>query len=71
VATQKPEVGACYKIWSDEGLELYYIMKIISVKEDCAEYIILKYCNWPQIWDYVQYPECLDNKLSLLEMELL
>jgi hypothetical protein len=72
VATQKPKVGEFYKVFDDEGLELYNIMKIIEVKGDFAYYTIMNQKeSYQQRWNYKRFPECLGQKISSLEMELI
>jgi hypothetical protein len=63
---QKPEVGNYYRNYRD------YVFKILSVDENIGEATI-QWCGSKdmQIWDYIEFPECLDNKLSPLEVELL
>ena len=72
MATQKPEVGACYKLWSDEALYPHNIIKVLSVEKTFATYYSLgEGSRFIQRWDFVTFPDFLNNKLSLLEMELL
>lgn len=72
MATQKPEVGACYKLWSDVELYPHNVIKVLSVEKTFATYYSLgEGSRFIQRWDFVTFPECLNNKLSLLEMELL
>jgi hypothetical protein len=69
---QKPKVGEFYKVWEDEGLVPYNIMKIIEVNGDYAYYTLMNQeDSYQQRWNYKQYPECLSQKISSLEMELL
>lgn len=69
---QKPKAGEFYKVWEDEGLVFYNIMKITEVHGDYAYYTIMNLPDsYQQRWDYKQFPECLSQKISSLEMELL
>lgn len=69
---RKPKVGEFYKIFEDEGLELYNIMKITEVEGIFAYYTLLNQeGSYQQRWNFVQFPECLSQKLSSLEMELI
>lgn len=69
---QKPKVGEFYKVWEDEGLKPYNIMKITEVRGEFAYYVLLSQEDSPrQRWNYIQFPECLSQKISSLEMELI
>lgn len=72
VVMRKPKVGEFYKIFEDEGLELHNIMKITEVEGIFAYYTLLNQeDSYQQRWNFVQFPECLSQKLSSLEMELI
>ncbi len=70
---QKPKAGEFYKVWEDEGLDPYNIMKIVEVKGELAYYVLLseKCSSQQHAWNYINFPECLSQKLSSLEMELI
>lgn len=68
---QRPKVGDHYKVYLEEGLVSYNIMKIINVKNNIAFYEILNCFGEIQRWDYIQFPDCLKQKLTDLEIELL
>ena len=72
MATQKPEVGVCYKLWSDAGPYPHNIIKVLSVEKTFATYYSLaEDPRFIQRWDFVTFPDCLKRKLTSLEMELL
>lgn len=69
---QKPKAGEFYKVWEDNGLEPCNIMKIVEVKGEIAYYVLINQeDSYQQRWNYIHFPECLSQKLSSLEMELL
>ena len=71
--TQKPEVGCYYKIfdYSEGSLDKSNIMKVLSIKGNIVNYIVLDNLNYIQNWNYKEWPEYLNYKLTSLEVELL
>jgi len=67
---QKPKVGNHYRIFADIA-EHSNIMKIVEVKDNIAKYYILSEPEFIQTWDFKKWDECLNYKLSSLEVELL
>lgn len=72
-ATQKPKAGEFYRIFSDYCLSLDNVMRIYKVKDNIAYYKRLDRLDGSELsrWNFVQFPECIENKLTPLEVELL
>jgi len=70
-ATQKPKIGEFYKIWENDGLTAGNVMKIHYVGYNIALYTLLNETPYEQRWDFMKFPEILDQKLTSLEMELM
>ena len=68
---QRPKVGDHYKVYLEEGLSPYNIMKIVNVNGNFAFYEMLGYSGAIQRWNYIEFPDCLKQKLTDLEVELL
>ena len=69
---RKPKVGEFYKVFKDRGLELYNVIKILKVDDYYAYYTCMDQVEeLCRTWDYKKFPECLDQKISYLEMELI
>jgi hypothetical protein len=71
VDTQKPKPGEYYKIWEDEPIEPSNVMRIVKVGRKFAYYEKIEFPDLIQRWDFKKHPECLNNKLTPLEEELL
>ncbi len=69
--TQKPKIGEFYKIWEHDGLNPSNVMKIHYVGYNIALYTLLNEPPYEQRWDFMKFPEILDQKLTSLEMELM
>ena len=70
-ATQKPKIGEFYKIWENDGLTVGNVMKIHYVGYNIALYTLVNGVVYEQRWDFMKFPEILDQKLTSLEMELM
>ena len=72
-ATRKPEVGDFYKIYNNEPLIPNNIILICDVKDQYAYYKKMDSLDWDELlrWNFIEFPECLENKLTPLEIELL
>jgi hypothetical protein len=66
----KPEVGDYYMVYVKSGLFSYSIIEIVKVEETIAYYKILKGSNTSR-WDFANFPNGVDRKLTPLEVELL
>jgi hypothetical protein len=68
---RKPKKGEYYKIWDDEPSEAWNLMRIVRVRGNFAYYEKLNYIGHIERWDFKEYPECLDYKLTPVEVELI
>ena len=63
---QKPEINAFYKNYAGT------IFKVTSIDENIPIATIFWINdNYSQKWDYLRFPDCLKQKLTDLEVELL
>lgn len=70
VVIRKPKVGELYKIWAG-NLDLCNIIKIERIANNFAFYTTLSDPFCQQRWNFIKFPEILDQKISSLEMELM
>jgi len=72
-AMRKPEVGDVYRLFENCPLMKSFLIEItrVSAKEDQVFYISLIDGSPEKTWDYLRFPECLNYKVSSLEVELL
>lgn len=68
---RKPEVGAYYRVWNDAANEPYNLMKITRIEGEFAYYIKIDFPEHIQRWNFKKFPECLDYKLTPVEVELI
>lgn len=69
--TQQPRMGEFYKIEESQGLYLGNVIEIVNVEECFAWYYFLNDNNYICRWDFIKFPEIINQKLSPLECELL
>jgi hypothetical protein len=69
---QKPNPGELFKVDLNLGLEKFNIIEIVKVEGNVAYYKPLGYpIKTVARWNFKEWPECLEYKLTPLELELI